>query len=245
MSMDLPLKKQPSFWVIASREVKSFFFSPVAYIVIALFLAITGFLFFSTFFLNKRADMRSFFSILPVLFSFFIPAMTMRIFADEKRTGTMEVLLTLPVTGRDVVLGKFLGSLISISILLLPTLSYPFTISLAGELDPGVIAGGYIGALFLGSAFAAIGIFASIHTDNQIIAFVTAFVICAVLVFMDTFLVLLPANLVKAFQYLSAGFHFQNVSRGVLDSRDFVYFISLSGLFLLRTIVQVDDRRNV
>ena len=244
MNFKIDVKKKPSWLVIALREISSFFFSPVAYIVMALFLAITGFLFFSTFFLYNQASMRSFFSLLPILFAFFVPAMTMRLFADEKRTGTMEVLLTLPVTGRDVVLGKFAGSVVSIAILLLPTLAYPITIAFVGDLDPGVIAGGYIGSLFLGSAFAAIGIFASIQTDNQIIAFVTGFVICAALVFINSFLVLLPAGLVKLFAYISAGAHFENISRGVLDSRDFIYFISLCALFLLRTILVVDDRRN-
>ena len=245
MTMPVQLKPRPAFFVIMKREFRSFFSSPVAYIVMALFLGITGFLFFSTFFLYGQADMRMFFNLLPILFAFFIPAMTMRLFADEKRTGTMEVLLTLPVIGRDVVIGKFLSTLCSVAVLLAPTLLYPLSISLIGELDFGVILGGYIGALFLASAFAAIGIFTSIQTDNQIIAFVTGFVICAALVFLDQFLIFFPSVIVKFFQYLSAGAHFENIARGVLDTRDFIYFISLTSLFLLQTIVQLDDRRSI
>ncbi|MCK5221008.1 MAG: ABC-2 transporter permease, partial [Candidatus Aminicenantes bacterium] len=131
---------------IFKKEFKSYFVTPIAYIVISLFLLVIGWLFFSTFFLNRQASMMHFFSLLPITFSFIVPAITMRLFSEELNVGTYEILLTLPVKFRDIILGKFLASISFIAIMLLPTLIYAVSISFVGELDWGPVIGGYTGA---------------------------------------------------------------------------------------------------
>ncbi len=240
--MSVKTRKNPAL-VIFKREFKSYFTSPVAYIVTALFLIISGFMFFSTFFLNNRAELRQFFGLLPIMLSFFVPALTMRLFAEEKRSGSLETLMTLPVTELDVVAGKFAASLCGTLIMLLPTLFYVITAEIFGSPDYGPIIGGYIGAIFLSASFTAIGLFASSITKNQIIAFFTAFIICIVLTLIDVFLVLLPAPLVSFLSFISANSHFTSISRGIIDTRDLLYFISLTALFFVITVkVQQTER---
>src|SRR5574344_3102356 len=142
-------KKQSPAVVIMKRELRSYFTGPIAYIVTGLFLIVSGILFFSTFFLQQRADLRGFFSTLPILLSFFIPALTMRLFAEEKRSGSIETLYTLPVTDAQVVTGKLLSAFIASAVMLAPTLCYALTAAVFGTPDAGPIIGGYLGALFL------------------------------------------------------------------------------------------------
>lgn len=231
--------------VIFKREMSSFFTSPVAYIVMGLFLLISGFLFFSTFFLYDKAEMRGFFSLLPLLFAFFIPAITMRLFAEEKKSGTIETLITMPFSSREIVFGKFLSGLAFTAVMLLPTLIYVFTVARLGELDPGPVVSGYLGALFLAAAFTAIGLYCSFLTKNQIVAFFVAFSICIVLVLLDNFLILLPSVLVDVFEFISAGSHFNSIARGILDSRDIVYFLSVTAAFLVKTSLDLEERRGL
>lgn len=218
---------------IFKKEFKSYFVTPIAYIVISLFLLVIGWLFFSTFFLNRQASMMHFFSLLPITFSFIVPAITMRLFSEELNVGTYEILLTLPVKFRDIILGKFLASISFIAIMLLPTLIYAVSISFVGELDWGPVIGGYTGAILLGAAFSAIGIFASSLTRNQVIAFITGMTICFSLTLLTDFLLyFIPNTLIGFFQYFSANFHFQNISKGMIDSRDILYFITVSFIAL-------------
>ena len=170
--------KKPAF-VIFERELKSYFTGPIAYIVTGLFLLITGILFFTLFFLQGRAELRQFFGYLPILLSFFVPALTMRVFAEERRSGSIETLLTLPVTELDVVVGKYLASLAGTLIMLAPTLLYIIPVEVFGSPDYGPIAGGYLAAILLCAGYTAIGLFATSVTKNQIIAFFTGFIICA------------------------------------------------------------------
>lgn len=229
--------------VVMRRELSGFFFSPIAYIVSGLFLAFSGFLYFSTFFLVNRAELRDFFGMLPVLLAFFIPALTMRLFAEERRSGTMETLFTMPLSGFDVCLGKFLATLSFVMLMLSPSLVYVISVASLGNLDPGPVIGGYLGALFLASAFIAVGLYASSLTKNQIVAFFIAFAVCMLLALIDRFLVILPASVVGWLDYLSAGRHFDAVSRGILDSRDILYFASLTAFFLALTARVLDERR--
>lgn len=222
--------------IITKRELKSYFTSPIAYIVTGLFLIISGVLFFSTFFLQGRADLRQFFGNLPLLLSFFIPALTMRIFAEEKRVGSIETLMTLPVTEIDVVLGKTLASFFGTLIMIAPTLFYVLTAEIFGSPDYGPIIGGYIGSIFLCACFTSIGIFATSITKNQIIAFFTGFIICIVLTLIDSFLIFLPTSIVKFLNYISANAHFNSISRGIIDTRDLLYFISTTAIFFVITI---------
>ncbi len=222
--------------IIMKRELKTYFTSPVAYIVTALFLIIEGILFYSTFFLYDRAELRQFFVQLPLLLSFFIPALTMRIFAEERRVGSIETLMTLPVTELDVVTGKYLASFISTLIMLAPTLLYILPAAIFGSPDFGPIVGGYLGAVFLCASYTAIGLFATSITKNQIIAFFTGFIICIVLTLIDSFMIFLPSPIVSFLSYLSANGHFTSISRGILDTRDLIYFVSLTALFFASTV---------
>lgn len=217
---------------ILQRELAAYFSSPIAYIVIALFLIFSGTMFFSTFFLIERAELRGFFSLLPILFSFFIPAISMRLFAEEKRSGSIETLVTLPVHDWDIVTGKYLAAWVSSISMLLPSFVYVLTVSALGTPDFGPVVGGYLGALFLSAAYCGIGIFASSLTKNQIVAFFIAFSISIVLSMLDMLLVLVPAVLVPLFEFLSAGYHFESISKGIIDSRDLLYFVSVAALFI-------------
>ncbi len=235
-------EKRAAF-VIMKRELTAYFTGPIAYIVTGLFLVFSGFFFFSVFFLADRAELRQFFTLLPVLFAFFIPALTMRVFSEETRSGSLETLLTLPVSAADVVAGKYLASLIASASMLVPTLLYAATAAVFGDPDPGPLAGGYIGAIFLAAAFCAVGVYASSITKNQIIAFFTAFAVCIVLTMIDNFLVFLPGAFVSAANFLSASAHFESVARGIIDSRDIVYFLSLTAVFIGLTVCSVERRR--
>jgi len=213
---------------IFKKEFRTYFESPIAYIVISIFLLVTGWFFFMTFFLYDQADLRGFFALLPIIFSFVVPAITMRLFSEELNIGSYETLLTMPVTFPDVILGKFMASVAFIAAMLVPTLAYPITVSFLGQLDWGPVAGGYIGAIMLGAAFSAIGLFASSLTRNQIIAFIIGLAICFALTLIDKMLFFFPQSLLGIFEYLGADFHFQNISKGIIDSRDILYFLSVS-----------------
>jgi ABC-2 type transport system permease protein len=218
---------------IFRKEFSAYFISPIAYIVISIFLLVTGWFFFATFFLFNQANLRTFYTLLPVVFAFVIPAITMRLISEELNIGSDEILLTMPVTYGDVILGKFLASVALIMAMLIPTLAYPLTVSFMGQLDWGPVVGGYVGAVFLGAAFSAVGLFASALTRNQIIAFIIGLAICFMLTLIDKMLFFLPQSLLGVFSYLGADFHFQNIAKGIIDSRDILYFISVCfvGLF--------------
>jgi ABC-2 type transport system permease protein len=212
---------------IFKKEFKDYFSSPIAYIVISIFLLVTGWFFFTTFFLNNQATLRSFFGLLPFTFAFVIPAVTMRLFSEELSIGSYEVLITLPVSVSDIILGKFLAGSAFVAAMLLPTLSYPLFIAFVGNLDWGTVIGGYLGALFLGSAYTAVGLFASSLTRNQIVAFIIGVLICFSLTLVDKMLFFFPESIVKVVGYIGADYHFQNISKGILDSRDILYFASV------------------
>ena len=225
---------------IFEKEIRVYFVSPIAYIVISVFLLVVGWFFFSTFFLFGQANLRHFFSLLPIIFAFVVPAITMRLFSEELNVGSYEILLTMPVTFREVVLGKFLAAVVFIITMLTPTLAYPITVALLGQLDWGPVFGGYMGAVLLGAAFAAVGLFASSLTRNQIIAFIIGMAICFSLTLIDKMLFFLPQSLLEFLQYIGADYHFQNISKGIIDSRDILYFLSVSfvGLYGANLAIQ-------
>jgi ABC-2 type transport system permease protein len=227
---------------IFEKEFRTYFVSPIAYIVISIFLVVTGWFFFMTFFILNQADLRNFFGLLPITFSFVVPAITMRLFSEELNVGSYEILLTMPVTFRDVVLGKFMASIAFIAAMLIPTLAYPVTVAFLGQLDWGPVAGGYIGAILLGASFSAIGLFASSLTRNQIIAFITAMAICFSLTLIDKMLFFLPQLLLGFLQYLGADYHFRNISKGIIDSRDILYFLSVSFVALYGTHLVLQEK---
>ncbi|HHO75156.1 MAG TPA: ABC transporter [Deltaproteobacteria bacterium] len=228
---------------IFRKELKDYFLSPIAYIVICIFLLVTGWFFYATFFYYSQASMRNFFNLLPIIFSFVIPAVTMRLFSEELHAGSYEMLLTLPVRLGDVIIGKFLAGVAFVAIMLVPTLSYAVCISFIGDLDWGPIIGGYTGAILLGGAFCAVGIFASSMTRNQIIAFIVGMVICFTLTLIDKMLFFFPASMVEVVGYLGAGFHFENISKGIIDTRDIVYFFSVIFIALYGSHLVLQEKR--
>jgi len=227
---------------VFNKEFRGYFVSPIAYIVISIFLLVTGWFFFTTFFLVDQANLRNFFSMLPFVFSFVIPAVTMRLFAEEFNVGSYEILLTLPVTYRTVILGKFLAGVGFVVAMLLPTLLYAISVAFLGQLDWGPVAGGYLGAVLLGGAFSAIGLFASSLTRNQIVAFIVGMAICFSLTLVDKVLFFLPQSLLGILHFLGTDSHFQNISKGVIDSRDVIYFLSISFVGLYGTYLTVRER---
>lgn len=236
------MKKFKGIYTVAGKELNSYFSGPVAYIVITIFLIFTGFSFFKDFFYFNQAEMRSLFQLLPLLFCFVIPAVTMRLFAEERHTGSMEILLTLPLSMYDIVLGKFFAALTFTIAMTAPTLFYLITVLLVGSPDMGPVAGGYIGIVFIAAASVSIGLLFSSITRNQIVAFILA---CAALFFLwliDKIVIFIPSSLAFLSQ-LGMDFHFQNISRGIIDSRDIIYFLSVCALSIMLTVKILEKRR--
>lgn len=233
---------------IALREIKSFFGSPIGYLVIALFLIING-LFLWVFdgeynILNSGfADLTPFFTIAPWVLIFLIPAVTMRSFSDERKQGTLELLLTKPLSLWQIVNGKFLGSFILIVIALIPTLLYVSVISSLGmpegNIDLGSIMGSYFGLLFLVAAYTAIGVFASTLSENQIVAFIVSVFLCFFFYFIFEGLAIYLPLLENFISSLGMENHYKSMSRGVLDTRDILYFVSITIAFLSITIFKL------
>jgi ABC-2 type transport system permease protein len=166
----------------------------------------------------------------------------MRLFSEEFNTGSYELLLTLPVSSLNIILGKFLAAAAFAAIMLLPTIFYAIFISFLGDLDWGPVIGGYIGAVLMGAAFSAIGLFASSITRNQIIAFIAGMSLCFLLTLLDKILFFLPESALNFFQFLGADFHFRNISKGVIDSRDLLYFISICFVMLYSTNLVIQEK---
>jgi ABC-2 type transport system permease protein len=228
---------------IFRRELRSYFNSPVAYVVIVVFLAIVGWFFTSNLFLMNVASLRVMFELIPLVFLFFVPAITMRLLAEEKKSGTLELLTTKPVTDSEIVIAKFLAAWTLLAAALVPTLLYLVTMMSLGSIDLGPVAAGYLGLLLMGGAYIAIGIFASSLTENQIIAFITSFLIVLALFLMDKVLMYLPEGLASTVEFLGVDYHFSNIARGVIDSRDIIYFASLLGFSLLLATVSLERRK--
>ncbi len=229
-------------FAILKKELNSFFASPIGYLVIAFFLIINGlylWVFKGEFnILNAGfADLNSFFYIAPWFFLFLIPAITMRSFSDEFRLGTIEILKTKPLSNWQIVFGKFYGSLLLIVLALLPTLIYVISIyklgNPAGNLDMGSIIGSYIGLLFLAASYTAIGLFTSTFSKNQIVAFILAVVISFFMYY--GFEALADLGISETLRSFGMSEHFKSISRGVIDTRDIIYFISVTFFFLFLT----------
>jgi ABC-2 type transport system permease protein len=229
--------------VFYKKELKSYFDSPVAYIVITIFLLISGWFFFNDLFLVNEASVRNLFNIIPFIFMFFVPAITMRQISEEKKSGTIEILVTLPVKDYQIVLGKFLAGLTLLCAALALTWVYVFTLSGLGNVDFGSVVAGYLGLILLGAAYLSVGLFTSSLTQNQIVAFITGFVIIFALFMLDKILLFVPGFLASFFEYLSVGYHFSNLARGVIDSRDVIYYLSLIFFFLFLAVRSLESRK--
>ena len=229
-------------WTLTKRELHAYFDSPAAYVVLSVFLLFTGWFFGSTLFLENVASLRSVFNIVPFIFLFFIPAITMSTFAEERRAGTLELLLTFPVRDWQIIAGKLLSVSLFLLVAIALTAFYTLTVSLLGDLDFGATVGGYLGLLLLGTTCAAIGIFASSLTRNQIVAFILGFGIIFGLFLLDKITTFVPGPLAGVLQYLGIDFHYQNLLRGVIDTRDVLYYVSMTAFACLLTAYNLARR---
>lgn len=241
-------------FTIFLKEINTFFSSLIGYIVIGVFLGILGlimFVFPDTSLLNYNyASLDQLFDIAPMVFVFLIPAVTMRSFAEENQTGTIELLATRPLSDLQIVLGKYSACLALVVFALLPTLLYYFTVyqlgSPKGNLDSGAIMGSYLGLVFLAAAFVAIGTFASSLTNNQIVGFILATFLCFIFHWGFFFFSKLPIFVGKGddiVQMIGIDYHYMSISRGVIDSRDVIYFLTLAGIFIAMTVTSLERRK--
>lgn len=239
---------------IFQKELNTFFSSLIGYIVIGVFLTFLGlmmFVFTDTSLLNYQyATLDQLFSLAPLIFMFLIPAITMRSFSEEHQTGTIELLVTRPLRDVAIVLGKYFACLLLVVFALLPTLLYVYTVyalgNPVGNIDLGAVAGSYIGLFFLAAGFVAIGIFASSVSNNQIVAFILATFLCFLFYWGFFFFSKFPifvGRVDDVVQMIGMDYHYNSISRGVLDSRDIIYFLTLIGVFLMATVTSLGRRK--
>ena len=229
---------------IYSKELRSYFNGPMAYIFLVLFALLNGYFFTNTFFLMGQSDMRVLFGLVPVVYLFFVPAISMGLISREKSLGTMEVVSTLPITDIEFVVGKYLAAVSLILVALLFTFVHLLTLAAVGtNIDYGAVAMGYFGLVLLGAFYAAIGTFASSLSDNQVVSLIVAIVAVIAFYLMDKLLLFVPSAISGIVQYLSVEFHLSNISRGVVDSRNLIYFGSMIWLFLALTVRVLEIRK--
>ena len=233
-------------WIIAKRELQTFFDSLTAYIMLVAFLGFSGFftwLYGSDIFLRNQADLQVFFSIAYWTLFFFIPAITMRTMAEEKKSGTIELLLTKAVTDWQIVVGKFLACLILILVALALTLPYYLTVWKLGPVDHGSVLTGYLGLILMSSTYISIGIYTSSITNNQIVAFLLALLVGIFFhIIFDVLANIFTGVIGGFFSYLSLSSHYESISRGVIDSKDLVYFLSIIFLGLVLSETTLSKR---
>ena len=240
-----------NIWIIFKRELAGYFTTPIAYVFAAIFVFLSGvFAFYLGSFLERgQADLDSFFQFHPWLYLFLIPALAMRLWAEERRSGTIELLMTLPVTVGQAVLGKYLAAWAFAGIALTLTVPIWLTVNYLGEPDNGVIFASYLGSLLMAGAFLAIGSCISALTRNQVIAFVVAAVICLMFVLSGYPLVLdfvaqfAPQFFVEAISSLSFLGHFNAVSKGVIEGKDLIFFVSMIAFWLFANAIIIDMRK--
>jgi ABC-2 type transport system permease protein len=238
------------FMAVFKRELKGYFATPLAYVFLVIFLFFAGYLTFkSGFYEARQADMRAFFSNIPLLFVFMVPCTAMRLWAEERKTGSIELLFTLPITVPQAVLGKFFAAWIFMGIALLLTIPMPITVAYLGKPDMGLIITGYIGSFLMAGSFLAIGSFFSAVTKNQVISFILAVVACAVLVYagMPTTLhylsTFLPGGMVDAIEGMSFMTHFESIQKGVIEFGDLSYFLILMLGWIVACGIILDERK--
>lgn len=235
--------------VIARREFAAYFNSPIAYIFIIVFLLLTSLMFMLNFFLIGQADMRGYFGTLPLLLTFFIPAISMRLWAEDQRQGTFELLMTLPMQAAEVMFGKYLAALGFFAITLAGSLPIPLMLNVLGNPDNGVLVSGYIGALLMGALYLSVGIFTSGLMRDQISAFILGVMACLIMWLLgQTFVAAVFDGWVDGLgrmlqQYLGMTSHFEPMLRGVIALGDLIYFLALTALFLLLNALWLEGRK--
>jgi ABC-2 type transport system permease protein len=239
-----------SFLAVFKRELKSYFTTPLAYVFLVIFLFFSAYLTFKQgFYEARQADMSRFFMNLPLLFVFMVPSTAMRLWAEERKVGSIELLFTLPITIKQAVLGKFMAAWVFLTIALALTFPMVITVTYLGNPDIGLIVAGYVGSWLMAGAFLATGCFFSAMSKNQVISFVLSVVACAILVFagMPTTLnylsTFLPMGLVSAIEAMSLKIHFESIQRGVLKFSDLSYFVILIVGWIAACTVILDERK--
>jgi ABC-2 type transport system permease protein len=246
MNIENYIKALPSLSntnTIFRKELRSYFNSAIAYVVIVVFFVLMGWFYASNIFLVNIATLRNMFEYAGIIFLFVIPAMTMRLLAEERKSGTIELLSTKPLHDVEIVLGKFLASWAFVGITVLPTLVYYLIIVFLGDIDHGPVVGGYLGLMLMTGVYVAVGLLASSLTENQIVAFILGLFFCVVLFFIDKMLIVMPDFTTGILQFLSVDYHFSNIARGVIDTRDVVYFLSVLGFSLYLSVVSLGRRK--
>ena len=232
---------------ITRKEIEGYFGSPMALIFVGAFLAVTLFSFFwvDTFFARGIADVRPLFRWMPLMMIFLVAALTMRQWSEEQRSGTLEVLMTLPVRPIQLVVGKFLAVMALVVVALALTLFLPITVSLLGNLDWGPVFGGYLAAILLAAAYAAIGLFVSSRTDNQIVALILTVLVCGLFYLLGSGGVtdFVGDRFGEILRAIGSGSRFESIQRGVIDLRDLLYYLSLTGIFLMLNVLSLDSKR--
>src|SRR4030042_2630835 len=238
------------FKAVFKRELKSYFTTPIAYVFLVVFLFFAGDLKFKNgFFEIRQADMEAFFANMPVLFAFLVPAAAMRLWAEERKSGSIELLFTLPITVTQAVLGKFFAAWVFLAIALVLTFPMVITIYHLGNPDTGLIITGYLGSILMAGGFLAIGCFFSAVSKNQVISFVLSVVACAVLVFagmpttMNYLSTFLPAGAVNAVEGMSLQGHFESIQRGVIKFGDLAYFVLIIVGWIAACTIILDERK--
>jgi len=223
-----------SFSAVFKRELKSYFTTPLAYVFLVFFLFLSGYLTFRDgFYVMRQADMRTFFMNLPLLFIFMVPSTAMRLWAEERKSGSIELLFSLPITITQAVLGKFFAAWLFLTIALALTFPMVITVCYLGDPDIGLIITGYIGSILMAGGFLAVGCFFSTLSKNQVISFILSVFACGILVYAGRPTTLnylsnfLPASLVSAFEGMSFQIHFESIQKGVLKFKDLSYFVLL------------------
>jgi ABC-2 type transport system permease protein len=230
-------------WILARKEMFSLFNSPATYVVCVVYLITTGWLYVSSLFQSNQSSLQSFLGPTPLLFTILIPALTMRSFSEEFKSGTIEYLSTLPIRDTEIVLGKYLGALGWLAVLLVFTLAYPITLAIVGRPDIGTVIGAYAAILGLGAFFTAIGLWASALTRNQVVAFIMSFFICFIFFLLERIAEYLPNLIAAPLRAVSVVPHFEALARGVLDVRDLLYWASGSLFFLVACLAVLNSRR--
>lgn len=229
------------------KEFRGYFSSPVAYFFLLCFIgaSLTCFFYFESFFAANRAEMRGFFEWAPRFLLLLIPGITMKLWAEEKKLGTLEILMTLPVRRHEMVLGKFLGGLLLLAVGLVATLGVPVTVAALGDIDMGPVAGGYFGTLLLGAAYLSIGLFMSSLVSDQFMALLLAGLACVLFWFIGTepVLEIFSPGLRSLFQFVGFGNRFTSISRGVVDLRDVAYYVSVTAFFLFLNVGMLNWKR--
>lgn len=228
---------------IARRQTLGYFNGPVAYIVACLLLIALGLFFWQPFFLIGRATTRAMFEVLSAILYFATPAISMGLIAEERRSGTIELLITLPVRDWEVIVGKYLAALSLLVTILVLTLPYPFSVSTLGNLDWGTVWTGYLGVFLQGASLIAIGLMVSSWTSNQLVAFFIALGIGVFFFFIDRFLPFMSSDVATVAGFISMGEHVSSMGRGVIDTRDVFYFLSIVAFALALAFASLSSRR--